>query len=282
MTLNVNDIISHAESKAEGSEASKSSPETGDQKQPEINNNDQPAKNDSVVKKLQQESENFKEGTPKDDESKSSSWAEQFKANPLEVLSKAGLTSDEVFNLLLDAPDPKSSKATNEIKEMILKQQKAFEDYKKEKEAAEVKKQEEINQRRIDEAVSQYKGRIKETIDQNEDRFEMIKLNDAANLVYETAQEWFKKHKKVLEPEKAAEMVEEVLVDRAKRIAAAKKLQAQPAPKDIFEAKETFPEKSKTLNVMQETFAPQVSEHIVDDAQRMERALEVFKQYYKE
>jgi hypothetical protein len=153
-----------------------------------------------------------------------------IKKSPLKALEQLGVTFEDITKAILNEedPDPKYDALKAKIDELEGKLTAEEVAEKEAKEAAE--------QARLDKAIDFHKTRIKEEVDANEDKYELVKLNDAYDLVFDVTEQYFEQHGVLLSADKAAEHVEKWLEERAETIVKSKKVQAKlpksESPKD--------------------------------------------------
>lgn len=164
--------------------------------------------------------------------------------NPIEALQRYGFTYEEATNFLLNG-----EKATPESEIKSVKEQlDAFRKEQAEKEeraAAEAKKQAEAAEAQ---AIEGFKKQISDFIAGNSEKYELIHMTGQAELVFDTIEAHFNETKRVMSITEASEAVENYLINEAKRITAAKKLQAQAEKGVGGEAKPQTKPASPTLS----------------------------------
>lgn len=183
------------------------------------------------------------------------------KGNPLKWLQdKYGITYEQLTEMALNEGNPTQEMRFKRMQEeMDSKYSKQIEDMKR---LLEEKEQTELNKK----AAEAKNGFLKETtefIDSNEDKYELIRLNDAYNLVYDVAEEVFNNNVRNFEeeygrkpsqeeafdliPDKAlvADAVEADLETEASKVLKAKKLQQKLQPPKS-ESQKTAPTLSNT------------------------------------
>lgn len=144
-----------------------------------------------------------------------------IKKSPLKALEHLGITFEELTKAILNEedPDPKYDALKAELDEV---KGKLTADEQAIKDAADA-----AEKQRLDKAVDFFKTQIKEVVDKGEDNYELIKLNDAHDLVYEVVENYFEQHGKLLPAKDAADHVEKWLEERAETIVKSKKVQAK-------------------------------------------------------
>lgn len=186
---------------------------------------------------------------------------EEVKGNPLKWLQeKYGISYEQLTEMALNEGNPTTEMRMKRMQEELDgKYSKQIEEMKKmlqEKEQAELEKKAQA-------AKNGFLNEAKEFIDTNEEKYELIKLNNAYNLVYDVAEEVFNNNVKAfaeeygrqpsqeeafdLIPDKAlvADAVEADLEQEASKVLQAKKLQSK-LQGNKAEKKETAPTLSNT------------------------------------
>ncbi len=180
---------------------------------------------------------------------------ESISENPMAALDHLGIDLDSLIMASLGDAAPQE-----EI-DPVSKLQSDFESYKeqvqREKEEA-VAAQESAQQEAIDRAVEAHKRSIEAELKDNDGKYELIHLNEAHDLVWEVTEAHYNEYGEVLEPSRAADLVEAHLDEKFQKIAKARKLNtpleetaAQPEQKKIIS--------SKTLTSSMSTNTPQVA-----------------------
>jgi hypothetical protein len=189
-------------------------------------------------------------------------------ANPIEALQRAGYSYDDAVNFILNGqkltPDQEVKSVRDEIQAFKADQEKK----EKLREAAELAKQ----QSQYEETIENFKQEINGFVDQNASEYELIKINEASHLIYDTIEEHFTRTKKVLSTKEAADMVEAYLEDQVKKVAATNKFKSKIMPQAAPKQEEQSKEPSKTLsNSMTSSAASLLPAKTEQD--RMQRAL---------
>jgi hypothetical protein len=141
------------------------------------------------------------------------------------LLDKAGLSFDEVAQLMLS--NAQTPKEVLEIKSELKTLRSQLEE-KEEKD-----KQERVNSTRsyIDSQIEIYKEDVKEHVQKNPDRFELIIANEAIEDVFSVVEKFFEETGEIVSPEEAATFVEQTLEEEAEKFLKAKKFSSRLAPK---------------------------------------------------
>jgi hypothetical protein len=145
--------------------------------------------------------------------------------DPLKVLQEQGYTSDQITQMLLNAPDP-AQQAQQAVIEELRAEIRALKDGQ---ESAK-KTFEETQTQQYTQAVNQIRNEIKQLVSTDES-FETIRATRSQEDVVELITKTFEKEGVLLTVEEAAQAVEEYLEEEAVRLASLKKIQAKMRPK---------------------------------------------------
>jgi len=134
----------------------------------------------------------------------------RLKKEPLKVLEESGLTFEQLAQMVLNdgAPTPDM-----QIKEALSPFEKQIEELKKKLEEKEAKEQEE----KLESALQKFMGQITDLVN-NDPNYELIRANDAVNLVYEVIEQHHSETGEILGNKEAADAVEEYLLEEAKKL----------------------------------------------------------------
>lgn len=152
---------------------------------------------------------------------------ETAKTNPKVLLQEYGLTMDDLLASVVgdsdgypdDSVEGKLERLERQIKEEREERQREIEERKN----SEKERQRET----YDKAIEDHKKQISSVISSDPERFELIAFHEAEDLVWAVTEEHFAQHNEVLEPAKAAEKVEEFLLERTKKATSLKKIAGQ-------------------------------------------------------
>lgn len=140
-------------------------------------------------------------------------WEEEFKQSPLEALKKRNLTYQDLTNAALNdgkfQPDVEIKRVQDEIQRFRVEQE--------EKEKKAIEAQQAAQQKAESEAIEGFKTKISDHIDANSEKFELTKLYDASELVFQTVEEHFERNKKILSIDEACSLVEQYLESELER-----------------------------------------------------------------
>lgn len=195
----------------------------------------------------------------------------EMRKNPLRFMEKHGLTFDQLTEMQLNAQNP--------TPEMLMEQMRAElkaemeEKYGKLTESLAEKEKREA-QERYDAAVNGYKSEIQEFVTKNAETYELIVANGATDLMFETAEAFYKQTGQVPDLERVAQAVEKHLEDEANKILSLKKFQKLQQPQKT-EAKpnQTAPTLSNTLAAE----VPKSSNKLLSDEQSKAEAAKLLR-----
>lgn len=175
------------------------------------------------------------------------------------LYEKAGLTPEELSDLLLDELNPsaesKLAKTTSDVEKRLMAEIDSLKRSMSQKELDIIESQKKAEQDNFEKTVTQVKIDVKEFIDAS-DEFELIKLNGEYETVFEVMQEHYNDQVskgvspnsiKLLTFEEAAKFTESYLEEHANKMYEAKQAKKQAAPKEPGQLK-TSPTLSNTLS----------------------------------
>lgn len=182
------------------------------------------------------------EGKSKEIEGSQKSFEEQFKANPLKALKERGITLEQLMEMQLNDENPtvdmKLERMKQELESKALSEVEQLKKMLKEKEEAEA-------QMKYEKAVEGYKNELANFVKANADTYELIVANNATDLMFEVAKEYYDSTGKTLEIEEVAKAVEAHLEEEAKKIFELKKFK-QTSQKPEANSMKTAPTLSNT------------------------------------
>lgn len=157
-------------------------------------------------------------------------FKKQVAQNPMLALQELGISYEQLTQYVLTNKMPNSSEL--EIKSVR-------------DEMAELRKQQEERDKKAEEGriaglqarakqeIAAFQQQIGDYISSNVDKYELINLNEATHLVFQTVENHFEKTKRILSIEEASDIVEKYLEDQVEKNLRAKKLaqRATPQPK---------------------------------------------------
>ena len=205
-------------------------------------------------------------------------YRKNIKAAPLKAMEQEGYTFEQLTEMQLNNQNP--------TPEMMMKQMRAELESGYKLELEQLKKQiadEKLQQQEAAESqtVQHYKSQIGEHISGNPDKYELINLNEASDLVFQVATEFYESEGRILSAEEAADFTEKYLEEEAKKVLNAKKFKAQQ-----FKPKSDLPgeklqalqkEKSQTLSNDLSTEVPVGSSKKLTREQEIEAAAKLLR-----
>ena len=140
------------------------------------------------------------------------------KSNPLEFLSEAGLTYDEITEFMING-GAKAKDKTEELEEKFNQ----FVSRKEKEEQERIEKEKEALKAQEQKVMAEFQKSLNKFIEDNQDKYELINLYNAQELVIATIEQHFENKNEILSNERAAELVEAHLEEEAKKLANSKK-----------------------------------------------------------
>lgn len=160
----------------------------------------------------------------------SAALIESLKTNPSKVLDTLGITFNDLAKALLDE-EVKGDATPSEldsVKQSLEEIRKELQD-KKDADALAVKEAQDAG---LTAAIEGIKVRINEHIDQNADKYDLIKNSNAQELVYEIMRESYEQSEKgeIMQYTDACDLAEEYLTGEVKKLLGSKKIREMVAP----------------------------------------------------
>lgn len=196
-------------------------------------------------------------------------WDEEFRSSPLEALKKRNINYQDITNAALNdgkfSPDVEIKSVRDEItrlrqeneqkeKQMLVQQQRA-------QAAAE------------SEAIEGFKSNITNHIGQNTEKYELTKLYDGEDLVFQTVEEHFNRTQKILSVDEACQLVEQYLESELERTSKeSKKFQSKFLAQQVKEDKARGSNSTTLTNNLQSSSAPSLLSPKTEN-DRIQRAL---------
>tara|TARA_Y100000033_G_scaffold49789_1_gene58795 strand:- start:281 stop:1153 length:873 start_codon:yes stop_codon:yes gene_type:complete len=169
----------------------------------------------------------------------------RLKKDPLRALEDMGLSYDKLTELALN-----DGKLTPEM-QMRLMREELEGDYKKKFEELEnrlLEKEKSDEQRRYDDIQRGFQNEIEDFVESNADRYELIKANEANDIIYDVIEEHYNDTGRILEIEEAAEAVENYLEEEAEKIFRLGKFRSKFGIENDFEQEESPRQSQVTLS----------------------------------
>lgn len=200
-------------------------------------------------------------------------WLKNAKANPLKALEVLGLTPEDVFNVVTN-----NGKASPELQIGALRDE--FGRYIKQQD--ELRQKAELGTKQQQDAavaaqVKRFRSDVADFVKANVDKYELVNIDSAYDLVSAVIEEHFAKTEQLLTKEEAASKVETFLEEQHKKRAMAKKFQ-QKKEEPVADAKsaskqETTVTKPNTLSNDMTASATSLNSLAKSEQERIARAL---------
>lgn len=192
-------------------------------------------------------------------------FVDQGKQNPIAALQRLGWSYDDLTNFVLNNNSKTPDLQVKDVRSEVEQLRKEL--LERDKKQAEMQRSQ--AEKEHQEEVSIFKSKISSFVDSKPDAYELIKFNEAEDLVYDTVEAYFDRTKKVLSLDEACKLVEDYLEESAAKVLETKKIKSKLAP-PVSEKKES--NKSPTLNnQMMSSMPSQLSIRTEND--RLTRAL---------
>ena len=153
----------------------------------------------------------------------------RLRQNPLKALESVGLSYDKLTELALN-----DGKLTPEM-QMKLMREELETDYKSKFEDLEnrlVEKEKGLEEQRYEDIKLGFQNEIESFVNSNGQEYELIKANDANDVVYEVIEEHYNETGKILDIKEAAEAVESYLEEEATKLLQLSKVRSKFNPGD--------------------------------------------------
>ena len=187
----------------------------------------------------------------------------RLKKDPLRALEDMGLSYDKLTELALN-----DGKLTPEM-QMRLMREELEGDYKKKFEELEnrlLEKEKSDEQRRYDDIQRGFQNEIEDFVESNSDKYELIKANEANDIIYDVIEEHYNDTGRILDIEEAAEAVENYLEEEAEKIFRLGKFRSKFGIENDFEQEESPRQSQVTLsNAMSAQANERVGRKLSDD-----------------
>lgn len=169
-----------------------------------------------------------------------------FKDNPLKKLKEFGYTIEQLIQMEMNEDNPTTEMQMRRMREEI--ESKYTSELDNLKKSMKDKEEKEANQQ-WEAAVSNYKGELGSFIQNNSEAYELVATRpNGVDLMFETAEIYYKKTGRVPSTEELAKAVEEHFETEAKDILKLKKFQTATQAKTEVKTSQTAPTLSNTLS----------------------------------
>lgn len=208
---------------------------------------------------------------------KYSNLDERIRNNPMELLQENGIDFETLTKMIIEnegkpTPEMEIKRLREEMDNKYMKQ---LEDLKAELAEKEQQKEEKY----YDEVVENYKNELNEFIEQNAEQYELIKLNDASDLVYQVVEEHYNETGRVLSNEEASEHVENYLLEEAKKHLNVNKIKSLLGQQVFQEPKLQNPEQRavNTLSNTESASVPSDNRRVLSDEESKREAAKLIR-----
>lgn len=161
--------------------------------------------------------------------SKAQDLLKMAKDDPLGFIRETGVSFEKLADAMLN--DDGTLKTQSELSRVKAEVQEQIEALKKEREEDKKSAQKQEEERKLREQeqyivqqVEQYKAHTNKVIQENPETYELILANNAQDSVWSVIESYFYETGEILEPQAAAEQVEEYLLQQAQKLLTTKKL----------------------------------------------------------
>lgn len=167
----------------------------------------------------------------------------RLKKNPLEALQSIGLSYEKLTQLALN-----DGKLTPEM-QLELMRQELDDKYSKELEKLRSElseKDKKTEEQKYNDIVMSFKNELNSFLKNNDNDYELINANNAADVVFDVIEEHFKETGRIMDNKEAADLVEAQLLEEAERLFKLNKLKSKLGSTAQVQSKNPAP-KSPTL-----------------------------------
>jgi hypothetical protein len=188
--------------------------------------------------------------------------SKRLKSEPLKLLEENGITMQDLADLVLNdgnpTPDMKIKRLKDEMqteyKSELQQLKEEFESYKQK-----------VEEQQDAEILDSFKSELTDYVNSNEE-YELIRANDAVDLVFDVIDQHYQESGELLETEQAAKAVENYLEEEARKILAVKKLAStEPSGEEGAEPSQAQGQESVTLSNTEASQVPNRSERSLSD-----------------
>lgn len=158
-----------------------------------------------------------------------SKYKQEATSNPLKALEALGWKYDDLVNFVLNDQKPTESQKLTQVEQRL----EALQREQEEREQKRIQIEQEAAQRQYAETIDAFKSKVASHVSENSEKYELIQLHDAQELIFDTIEEYFNKTNQVMDIAKAAELVENYLESQFETtFTKAKKLQGKFGKKE--------------------------------------------------
>lgn len=201
----------------------------------------------------------------------------RIKERPLDVLQENDLDFETLTRMVLEndgkpTPEMQIQQLRSEIENKYSKE---VENLRKELE----EKEKSAEEKRHQEVIENYKSELNEYIESNSENYELIKLNEASDLVYEVIEEHYNETGRILSNEEACQHVEDYLLEEAKKHLNVNKIKSLLGQKETETPPPGSPQKAavNTLSNTEAATVPNISSRNLSDEESKREAAKLIK-----
>jgi hypothetical protein len=173
---------------------------------------------------------------------------ERLKREPLKVLEESGLSFEQLAEMVVNDGKPTQDMLLKEYEQKVMSKVQELE-----KKLAEKEEQEKAAKEA--ELLGQFQTQLVSFIEQTPD-YELIRANDAAELVYQVIEQHAEEHGEILSNKEACDAVEEYLLEEAKKLVDREKVKKLLQPTQAPSKPTTPQTAAKTLSNTQAAQVP--------------------------
>lgn len=189
----------------------------------------------------------------------------RIQENPDEVLQKLGISFEQLTRSILESSDP-TAKELRTLQSRLKQLESEREEEKKQRQEAELQ----LKDKEYEATINEYKTNVYKHIDENPEKYELIKSTGMHDEVWNVITRHFDETKELLTHKQACEFVESYLEEsQLKKFAGTKKFSR------LIEGTRSSGDKTLSSNVASSNV--NTIEKPLSDEERFEKALSIFK-----
>ena len=167
------------------------------------------------------------------------------KMDPIKFLEESGLSYEELTQFVINGGKPGPDAYVSEVKSELEK----FKEEVAGKEAARLQAEKEALEAQNAQIIADFKDSVMGFLSDNKEKYELIDLYNAQDLVFSTIEQHFETTQKIMTKEEAAQLTEEYLEKEVIKASQTKKLQSKLAPTPAPQEQKGFStQQTKTLS----------------------------------
>lgn len=176
------------------------------------------------------------------------SLPERLRKDPLKVLEESGLKFEQLAEMVLNDGKPTQDMVLSEYERKVMAKMQELENKLAEKELREAQEREEA-------AIESFKAQLTDFVNKTDD-YELIRANDAVDIVFEVIETHHAETGEILSNKEASDMVEEYLLEEAKKLVDREKVKKLLQPSGAPKSPQAPQTGAKTLSNAQAAQAP--------------------------